>query len=571
MFSITLSCNNSSNQKNIDTQKAIGSVNYGGVFHINEIDNFRSLVPHKITDMTSRNIAGQMYEGLVSIDSETMKVVPSLAESWEISDDGLTYTFHLTSNVYFHDDPCFNNGKGRLLNADDIIFSFKELFTKSDQNDLSSPMADIVLGAKFYYVTNKENEEEQNNVIGLKWIDNSTISISLIEPYSGFLNLLATPAGWIYPYEAVNTYGAELRLHCVGTGPFVTKKVIDDEIIILARNKNYWKKDSLGNQLPYLDAIKINFLHDKEVEVSEFVAGNLDMVYNLTREDVNTYNINTDIIEGEYSTGDFIVQICPSMSIQYYGFQQMSDVFRDVNVRKAFNYAIDRKSIVKNTLNGIGLAANNGIVPPSIDGYPFSEVKGYKFSKTKAQNYLSKAGYPGGKGFPRFTLSLNSGGGPTNLMIAEEIQKMLYENLGIYIDLSMTSFSKHYERVEHGEIDFWRDSWMADYNDPENFLYLFYGSLVPEDKTDPSIINSTRYNNSDFNKLYESALYEEDPNIQMELYRQADQKIIDDAVVIPLYYEKTIRFVQPYVKNFMANPMELRDFGHVYFDYSNTK
>ena len=148
---------------------------------------------------------------------------------------------------------------------------------------------------------------------------------------------------------------------------------------------------------------------------------------------------------------------------------------------------------------------------------------------------------------------------------------MLSENLGIYLDLSITGRAQHYERVETGKTEFWKDAWLADYYDPENFLCLFYGKLVPDDTASKSYYNSTRYKNDEFDKLYTSAIKEGDDAKRMELYCKADQKILDDAVIIPLYYDKTVRLLQLYVKNFPVNSMEVRDLGSVYFEFKQYK
>jgi peptide/nickel transport system substrate-binding protein len=564
---ILASCNNNQHAK-FENRITAGVVQYGGVFHLNEVEDFRSLAPHSILDLTARNIASQIYEGLVSLDQKTLKVNPGLAESWEISPDGFIYTFHLRKDVRFHDDACFPEGIGRIFNADDVIFAFTQLFTPSAENLLAYSMYDRILGARSYYENWDKNQNIPETIPGLRKIDDYTINIVLNEPFPGFLEILATPAGWIYPREALEKYDIDLRSHCVGTGPFYLNKLIENEIIIVARNNNYWKKDSFGNSLPYLDSLKFTFIKEKKSEMLEFMKGNIDMVYGITREDVDEYELNTNLDKGEYTTNDFLVQISPSLSIQYYSFKQMGDIFNDVNLRLAFNYAIDRKKIVDYALNGLGVPAQHGIVPPSIEGYPIDEVTGFEFSITKAQQYLAKAGYPGGKGFPRLTLSLNSGGGTENLLVAEAVQKMLSENLDVYIDLSVTGRAQHFSRVNSGQVEFWRDSWLADYYDPENFLCLFYGELVPEDINAESYYNSTRYKNDEFDYLYNNAIKEANTEKRMKLYCKADQKIIDDAVIIPLYYDKTIRLQQLYVRNFPANAMEVRDLGSVFFDFN---
>jgi peptide/nickel transport system substrate-binding protein len=563
---ISLSACNEVSDSPVQTRLANGGAHYGGVFHINEVENFRSLFPHSAGDVTSYNIGSQIYEGMVRLDPKTLDIIPGVASSWDLSDDGTEYTFKIRSDVYFHDDDCFDKGVGRELDVDDCIYSLTKLCSPNiKMNDYFSMVVDRIDGAREHY-DKLENNEASEGVSGLIKVDDSTLKIVLNKPFSGFLKILATASCWIFPEEALEMYGEEMRVHCVGTGPFKVIKIVDDEVIILGKNNNYWREDMFGNQLPFLDALKYTFVKEKKSEILEFKKGNLDMISRIPSEELFEFNIDVKRNAGEFVENDFIVQISPSLSIQYYSFQHMGEVFNDINVRKAFNYAIDKERIVEYGLHGLGFPANHGIVPPSIPNYPIDEVTGYDYSPEKARKHLANAGFAEGKGFPRLTLQINSGGS-SNIGVAEIVQKMLAENLNVYIDLSVTSRSQHYDRVESGKSNFWKDAWLADYSDPENFLCLFYGKLVPDDPTESSFINSTRYQNSSFDELYENANMEQNDEKRMRMYSEADKKIIEDAVVIPLYYEKTVRLLKPYVKNFPINPVEYRDFGSVYFDY----
>jgi peptide/nickel transport system substrate-binding protein len=552
----------------IPVQHRIGSggVQYGGVFHSNEVENFRSLFPHDAGDISSYNIGSQIYEGLVRLDPKTLEVIPGIAESWEVSEDGLSYTFHLRKGVYFHDNACFPDGIGRELNVNDCIYSLTMLCTPSPMNDYFHMVIDRIKGAREYYEF-YDTDQPMKQVSGIKRIDDYTLQLDLVEPFSGMNKILATASCWIFPKEAMDMYGEDMRVNCVGTGPFEVVKIVDDEVVILGKNKKYWRHDEFGNKLPYLDALKYTFVKEKKSEILEFKKGNLDMVYRIPSEEMDEFKIDVSADKDDYMIDNFRVQITPSLSIQYYSFQHMSEIFKDINIRKAFNLAIDKNRIVEYGLNGMGLPANHGIVPPSISNYPIEMIKGYEYSPKLAREYLAKAGYPDGKGFPRLTLQMNSGGSE-NIVVAEIVQKMLADNLNVYIDLSVTnSRSQHYDSVESGKQNFWKDAWLADYSDPENFLCLFYGPYVPEDPTESSFINSTRYQSSIFDDLYDSANIEQDESKRMQLFCKADQKMIDDAAVIPLYYEKSVRLLKPYVKNFPLNPMEYRDFGSVYFDF----
>ena len=262
----------------------------------------------------------------------------------------------------------------------------------------------------------------------------------------------------------------------------------------------------------------------------------------------------------------YIMQVEPALSIYYLGFQHQLEPFDNINVRKAFNYAIDRESIVTYTLQGEGRPALYGIIPP-FKGYNYEGVKGYEFSPKKAQEYMAKAGYPRGKGFPEITFQINSGGGGRNVQISEVVQKMLSENLGITVNIEQLQLGQQRMNIETGNAIFWKAGWNADYPDPENFLTLLYGKHVPDDFTSSAYLNTMRYKNTTFDSLFNAAAREIDETARYELYQKADQKASDDAAIMPILYDENTRILQVYVKNFPLNAMEHRDMTRVYFDY----
>jgi peptide/nickel transport system substrate-binding protein len=262
----------------------------------------------------------------------------------------------------------------------------------------------------------------------------------------------------------------------------------------------------------------------------------------------------------------YIMQVSPALSVYYLGFQHQLPPFDNVDVRKAFNYAIDKKSIATYTLQGEGKPAMNGIVPP-FEGYDIDGVKGYEFSPEKAKEHLAKAGYKNGVGFPEISLQINPGGGGKNVQIAEVIQKMLTEHLGISVKIDQMQFAQHLETLETGKAVFWRAGWTADYPDPENFLNLLYGEHVPEELSTKAFINAMRYQDTEYDSIFNLALREFDKAKRYELFRQADQIQVDDAAIMPILYDENTRLLQSYVNNFPSNAMEHRDFTRVYFNH----
>jgi peptide/nickel transport system substrate-binding protein len=553
-----------------EARKANGGVYYGGVFRTNEVEDFRNLYPLNITEVTSHRIANQVYEGLVKLNQADLTVIPAIAEKWEKNADASQWTFYLRKGVKFHDDPCFADGKGREVTAKDFKYCFDLLCTASPENQqFNNSFKDRVVGANEYYQSTVDKKPLAGGVSGVKIIDDYTIQISLSNPNAGFLNILSTPGGWLYPQEAFEKYGVDMRVKCVGTGPFQVKSVKEGEAVILERNPNYWNVDEHGNQLPYLDAVKYSFIKEKKSELMEFKRGNLDMIFRLPIEMIP--DVLGELDNAKQGNQPFEMQVVPAMSVFYYGFQHQSDIFNKKEVRLAFNYAIDREKIVNYTLQGEGIPGNYGIVPPSFKAYDSKSLKGYSFDVDKAKQFMTKAGYPNGKGFPKLTLQINSGGGDRNVQTAEVIQKMLKENLNIDIDINVMPLAEQLESVETGKALFWRAGWVADYPDPEIFLTLCYSKHIPAKLSDKSYLNTTRYNSPKFDSLFVAAQREVDDAKRMALYLQADQVAIDDAAIMPIFYDENYRLVQTNVKNFPANAMEYRDFTRVYIEPKGEK
>ncbi|MGZ4033895.1 MAG: ABC transporter substrate-binding protein [Bacteroidia bacterium] len=547
-----------------EAHKAKGGVYYGGVFRMNEVEDFRNLYPLNITEVTSHRIANQVYEGFVKLDQGDLTIVPCLAEKWEKNADASQWTFHVRKGVKFHDDPCFADGKGREVTAKDFQFCFEKLCSSSPENQqFGATFKDRVVGANEFFQSTIDKKPLAGGVTGIKMLDDYTIQISLLHPFAGFLNILSTPGCWVYPHEALEKYGADMRVKCVGTGPFQVKSIKEGEAVILERNPNYWNVDEFGNQLPYLDAVKYTFIKEQKSALLEFKRGNLDMIFQLPIEMIP--DILGDLSNAKEGNAPFEMQVVPAMSVFYYGFQHQSDIFNKKEVRLAFNYAIDREKIVNYTLQGEGVPAAFGIVPPCFKDYDNKALHGYTFDPDKAKKLMAAAGYPGGKGFPKLTLQINSGGGDRNIQTAEVIQKMLKENLNIDIEINVMPLAEHLESLETGKAQFWRTGWSADYPDPETFLTLLYGKHVPEKLSDKSYLNSVRYKSVRFDSLFSAAMQEVDDKKRFDLYRQADQQAIDDGAIMPIFYDEHYRLVQTNVKNFPANAMEYRDMTRVYF------
>lgn len=551
---------------------ANGGKFYGGTFRDNEVSEMRSLDPVGINDATSTHIGENVYDNLIEFDAD-LHIQPSLAERWEVSPDGLTYTFYLRKGVFFQDNPCFAGGKGREFTAEDVRYSFSRICDARARSLGFDYFRGKVVGADEYYkatqdAIGKPNTAGLDGVKGFVAVGKYTFQVKLTRPFSPLEKYPALSVCMIHPREAVEYYKEDFFKNPVGTGPFKFVSWKPEQELIMVRNPNYWRKDEQGNQLPYLDTIKFTFIKDEKTQLLEFKQGNLDEAYRIPGEffpEIVDENKNP---KGEYAK--FKLLHLPALSTQYYGMLATSEVFKDKRVRQAFSYAVDRERIVKFVLKNQAAGAGvNGLVPPPMPDYHSEKIQGYSFNPEKAKQLLAEAGFPNGKGFPSVALQLNQGGG-RNVQVAEAIQQMLMDNLGIKVEMKQVEFARHLDEVDAGRSAFFRLGWVADYPDPENFLNLFYGKLVPE-LTEKSPINQVRYNNPAFDVLFEQALATQDAAKRLELFHKAEQLAMDDAPMLLIYYDEDFRFIQPFVEDYRNNSMDRRPYKFIWLNPAKMK
>ncbi len=545
----------------------------GGVFRTNETNSFKSLFPPSINHAISSRIALQIYQGLVGLDQRTLKVIPLLAESYSVTDSGRLYTFTIRDSVFFHDDPCFENGVGRMLNANDVKFCLDQLCSAIDGNRTSSYLTGIVKGAKSHYDATLNGGKVEGGVKGIKLIDDQTIQIELTSSYSYFLKILTQACCAIYPKEAYDFYGKEMRAHTVGTGPFILKNkdVNEDVEIRMVKNNHYWGKDEYGNSLPYLDVVKISFNNNKKIELTNFKKGNLDMVYQLPVEELKAVLVTLDSAKAG-GNPEFKLQSNKDngLSSVFYCFNLLNPVFQDIRIRKAFNLAVDREKIVKYILKGESEPAIYGFVP-SLGEYDHTLVKGFGYDPDLARDLLAEAGFIDGIGFPEIELDISESN-YLNIIVAEAVQKMLYDNLGVNIKINYYSLSVLIDKFTNAKSDFFGVTWLADYPDPQNFLQIFNGRVIPKVEFDengnelilPSYTNFPRYKNESFDSYYDKAIHATDQDSAIHYYLKADSTLIADAALLPIYYGHNIRLIQSNVHALPINSMEYRDFSRVF-------
>ena len=508
------------------------------VFRYNESKGIATLDPAFAKSQVLIWPTNQIFNGLVQMDNE-LNIKPCIAKKWEILNSGKTYQFTLRDDVYFHNHRIFENGQGRKVTAKDFEYSLNRII----EPKTASPGAWI-----FNTVANN----------GIKAINDSTLQIQLKNSFPAFLGLLTMQYCSVVPKEIIDFYGKDFRNNPVGTGPFQFKIWKEGEKLVLVKNPNYFEKDSLGNPLPYLDAVSITFINDKQSEFLEFLKGNIDFISGLNpanKDELITKNGN---LNPKYK--DQIVMINqPYLNTEYLGFLLDSSQLKDKSspvlnkkIRQAINYGFDREKMMKYLRNSIGSPALNGFIPKGLPSFS-EEYNGYNFDPDKTRNLLMEAGFPNGEGLPPITLTTTS----DYLDLCEYIQQQLAQ-FGIEIIIDVSTGATFRDMVANSKLEFFRGSWIADYPDAENYLALFYSKNFS-----PVGPNYTHYFNQKYDKLYEQAMLEISDSIRHTLYNKMNQIITNDAVIVPLYYDEVIRFVKNDISGFESNPMNLLNLKYV--------
>jgi peptide/nickel transport system substrate-binding protein len=545
-----------------------GGIKQGGTFKTNLASDISNLDPPRIAKQAEILVAQQIYDQLIELNHATLQPIPELASRWEISPDGLTYTFHLRTDAHFHDNPCFPNGKGKRLTASDVKFSLTNSVDARAQSLGAEFFTSCVLGARAFYdatieAVRKKEAPQVKEISGFIVKDDSTFIIQLKEPYAPFLYHLATSFASITCEEAVKYYGKTLSRNPVGTGAFMFVKWEEDREVALKRNPKYWGRDSLGNPLPYLDGISFKFLKETSAQLLEFQKGTFDESVGIPQEFVAKIFDATGAVQEPFKS--YTLKSCPELRIDYIGLLYTDSLFKNATLRQAFGWAIDRMKIVKYVLKN-QVVLPTGIVAQGIEGYDNRDAMLIDYDVAKAKALLSQAGYPNGQGLPEITLHTFVGAKYAyNKEVAEAVQAML-QDIGVKVKIIQSEYSTHLQQAYLGKLQFFIGSWGADYPEPETFLNLVYGGVVPRGKDEESYINLSRYSNPEFDKIFSQALKVSDEQKRYALYKQAEKVALDDAAILVSYHRLSYRFEQPYVRNYPINAMDRRDYREVWLD-----
>ena len=513
LFVLLLACSNRKKLQN-DNQ----------VFRYNEHSNISSLDPAFAKQLSDIWAINQLFNGLVQLDDE-LNVKPDISKKWSISENGKSYMFTLRNDVYFHKHKLFGIDSTRIVNAHDFDYSFKRLIN----NDIASPGGWVL-----------------QNVTDFGATSDTTFVVNLKKPFPPFLGLLTMKYCSVVPKEAVDYFGNSFRSNPIGTGPFKFKLWVENTKLVLRKNNHYHEKDIEGRQLPYLEAVSITFLPDKQSEFLQLVQGNIDFLSGLDpsfKDDI----INPDGNLSERYKDKLTMESGDYLNTEYLGILMDSDnsEVSSLNIRKAINYGFDRQKMIQYLRNGIGTPAVNGFIPKGLPS--FSNFEGYSYQPVKAIEYINLYKSETGNLNPEITITTNS----QYVDLCEYIQREL-EKIGLIVHVDVVPPSTLRQSKASGKLPIFRASWVADYPDAENYLSLFYSKNFA-----PNGPNYMHYNNEEFDKLYEKVFVTTNKDERYKLYQQMDSLIIEDAPIVPLYYDQFVRFTQKNIRGLSTNPINL--------------
>ena len=501
-------------------------INESTVFRYNEHKNINSLDPIFAKDIANIQAVNQLFNGLVEMDNQ-LNVVPSIAKSWEISENGKIYSFKIDTTVKFHPHPKL---KKRNVTAYDFEYSFNRLLDPKN----ASPGK---------WVFDKVNTFKAKN--------DSIFEIELKFPFNAFLGILTMKYCSVVPKDIVEYYKEDFRSNPIGTGPFKFKRWEENIKLVLRKNNDYFQKDVNGAQLPYLEAVSVTFLPEKQSEFLQLVKGKVDFISGLDNsykdEIINGYGeLNEDyenkinMLRGPYLNTEYLAFFMES---------EKNEIKSDL-IRKAIYIGFDKGKMIKFLRNGVGIPANAGFIPVGLPGYKKNNIN--KYNPELAKNYVERF-----KEKFNMSPSLKLTTSSNYLDFCEFIQKEL-EKLGIEIIIDVIPGSALKQAKANGKLDFFRASWIADYPDAENYLSLFYSKNFA-----PNGPNYTHFSNNEFDKIYEKSLRETKPEKSKLIYSRLDSIISSKSIIVPLFYDEVIRFVSKNVVGMEINATNLLDLRKV--------
>lgn len=503
----------------------------GGTLRIGYNDNVRTLDPAIAYDEYTFGVLHHLQDNLIgyepAVDAHTgMKLVPQLAERWDIEAGGTLYRFHLRPGVTFSD--------GSPLVADDFVYALERVLREP-----TSPFQQFLFGIRG---AAELSEGKVPRAAGIRAVDDATLEVELTEPDASILYILAMPFAAPQKRAHIESLAPdELRRRPLGTGPFVLADWSEGEMLVLERNERYW-----DSRYPYLDRIVILENVTRDTAFLQFLSGELDSIDRLSSADF--------IFVAQHPEWQPYLTNEPGAVTYWENLNCRRPPFTDVRVRRAMNYALDKSKQVK-LQNGRAQPAH-GALPPMLPGFN-ATLDPYPYDPVKARALLAEAGYPDGFRTEYVVLQDEQGEKMAQAIAADMAE------VGIRVDIVLMSFPTFLQASGKGDLAFHYGAWFMDYPDPSNFLEVkFHSKMIAAENSN----NDSFYEDPELDRLLDSAKRELDPDVRWALYRDVEALLYDAAPVIWNYHRNEVELVQPYLRNYHLHPVWLRDYRQAWLD-----
>jgi len=491
--------------------------------------------PHLSGDATSAEYVVEIFSGLMAYNPD-MKLITDIAESYTVSDDGLVYTFKIRPDARFQD--------GKSIRAQDFKYSFERACDPATGSHTADTYLGDIIGCR------DKLQGLAGEVEGVEVVDDLTLRLTIDEPKGFFLAKMTYPTAYVLDQENVESGGPTWFTEPNGSGPFKLAEV-SPNVIILEKNENFYGDPKpILDQVIYLINVPVALLDGYQEGFPDNIVDQFGLPAGLTYDVIPVGLANYSKLTDPYNPLSQDFRTTNGLSVFYIGFNVNEPPFDDLNIRQAFNLALDRERLVKALYRGTTPAAH-AIVPPGMPGYDNSELQGYQFDVERAQQLIAESSYGSVDNLPPITLNVSSGGD-----IEEAIVRSYEENLGLTIDVEEMSWPDFLKDLNQPNIPYqmYELGWVADYPDPQNFLEILFHSKSAQ--------NYGGYNNPEVDALLDKARGTLDDKERAALYLQAEQLILDDAVWIPLTFDAGNWLVKPYVYNYQMPPIKVPKFQY---------
>ncbi|MBM7096284.1 ABC transporter substrate-binding protein [Bacillus sp. H-16] len=472
-----------------------------------------------VTDGESSRVTEQIYESLLKFDDDSFEIGPGLAHDWDVSDDGLTFTFYLEEGVTFHD--------GTDFNADAVKLNFERWADPDHEYHFADEgYTYSVYGTQFGGFAG----DDGHVISEINVVDDYTVEFVLNEQLGSFIQNMGMSYFSITSPAAFEEYGSAINENPVGTGPFKFVSWTRDDQIVLEKNEDYWQEG-----LPKLDSVIFTVIPDNSARLTALRTGEIDMMDGLDPDDVEVIESEDGLTVFERTTNN----------IGYLGFNMDKEPFDDVLVRQAFNHAVDKETLISVLYAGLAEPAKN-IIPPGYLGYN-DNIEEYEYDPDRAMELLEEAGYADGMEFDLWTMPVARPYMPDPQRAAEVLQEN-FAAIGVTANIVSMEWATYLERTEQGEQDVFMLGWSGTNGDPDYFFgNLLHSSAIPGG-------NRTFYRSDEADDLFNQAKVSVDEDERAELYERAQEVVHDDAPLIPLVHTTPVLAGSDRVQGYVPHP-----------------